>query len=79
MRLDSPDFKNNILLVTHQILQQNIYANQMLKRAGNNFNLTVEQLQNELIAQSATDQNIFRTREVYDIIRRQLFSLKKEY
>ena len=79
MRLDSPDFKNNILLVTHQILQQNIYAKQMLKRASDNLNLTVDQLQNELIAQSATDQNIFRTREVYDIIRRQFFALKKEY
>ncbi len=78
-RLDSPDFKNNILLVTHKILQQNIFAKQMLKRASENLNRAVEQLQNEIVNQSATDQNIFKTREVYDIIRRQFFALKKTY
>ena len=78
-RLDSPDFKNNIILVTHQILQQNVYAKQMLKQASENLNRAVEQLQNEFIAQSATDQNIYKTREVYEIIRRQFFALKKEY
>ena len=78
-RLEKPDFKNNILLVTHQILQQNIYAKQMLKLASDNMIRTVEQLQNEIVDQSATNQNIFKTREVYDIIRRQFFTLKKNY
>ena len=78
-KLDSPDFKNNIALVTHQILQQNIYAKQKLKSAGNILNRTVEQLQNELVAQSAETKDIYKTREVYDIIRSQFFTLKKEY
>ena len=32
-RLESPDCKKNILLVTHQILQANLYAKKMLKSA----------------------------------------------
>lgn len=38
-------------------------------------------LQNEIFAQTLTDdnKNIYRTRKVYDIIRRQYFGLKKEY
>ena len=51
----------------------------MLKRASDKLNRAVTQLKSELIAQSANDQNIFKTREVYDIIRRQFFDLKKEY
>ena len=78
-KLESPDFKNNIALVTHRILQQNIYAKQMLKNASDNLNRAVEQLQNELVAQSDETKDIYKTREVYDIIRRQFFTLKKEY
>ena len=78
-KLESPDFKNNIALVTHRILQQNIYAKQMLKNASDNLNRAVEQLQNELVAQSDETKDIYKTREVYDIIRRQFFGLKKEY
>jgi len=78
-KLESPDFKNNIALVTHRILQQNIYAKQMLKNASDNLNRAVEQLQNELVAQPDETKDIYKTREVYDIIRRQFFALKKEY
>ena len=78
-KLESPDFKNNIALVTHQILQQNIYAKQKFKSAGNILNHTVEQLQNELVAQSAETKDIYKTREVYDIICSRFFSLKKEH
>ena len=78
-KLESPDFKNNIALVTHQILQQNIYAKQKLKETSENLNRAVEQIQNELVAQSGETKDIYKTREVYDIIRRQFFELKKEY
>ena len=32
-RLEEPDYRNNILLVTHQILQANTHASKMLNRA----------------------------------------------
>ena len=80
-RLDSPDCKKNILLVTHQILQANLYAKKMLRRESDNLARAVDALQNEIFAQSLSNdnKNIYKTREVYDIIRRQYFGLKKEY
>ena len=80
-KLDSPDCKKNILLVTHQILQANLYAKKMLRSESDNLAHAVDALQNEIFAQTLTDdnKNIFKTREVYDIIRRQYFGLKKEY
>jgi len=78
-KLESPDCKKNILLVTHQILQTNAHARKMLKIASDNLNHAVDELQNKLFEQTSTEKNIFKTREVYDIIRRQFFGLKKEY
>ena len=80
-RLESPECKKNIQLVTHQILQANLYAKKMLKRESDNLARAVDALQNEIFAQTINDEqkNIYRTREVYDIIRRQYFGLKKEY
>ena len=79
-RLASPECKNNILLVTHQILQANTYARKMLKRASEELDKAVDALRNELFAQTMEEpQTSFKTREVYDLIRRQYFGLKKEY
>ena len=80
-KLESPDCKKNILLVTHQILQANLYAKKMLRRESDNLARAVVALQYEIFAQTLTDdnKNIYRTREVYDIIRHQYFGLKKEY
>ena len=80
-KLESPDCKKNVQLVTHQILQANLYAKKMLRRESDNLARTVDALQNEIFAQSLSDdnKNIYKTREVYDIIRRQYFGLKKEY
>ena len=78
-KLESPDFKNNIALVTHHILQQNIFAKQKLKEASESLNRAVAQLQNELVTQFGETKDIYKTREVYDIIRRHFFGLKKEY
>lgn len=72
-KLESPDFKNNIALVTHHILQQNIFAKQKLKEASENLNRTVAQLQNELVVQAGENKDIYKTREVYDIIRCHFF------
>ena len=78
-RLDSPEFKNNITLVTHQILQANNYARKMLKRASTDLDKAVDDLRNELFAQTMEDpQTSFRTREVYDLIRQQYRTWKKE-
>ena len=47
-RLASPECKNNILLVTHQILQGNTYARKMLKRASEDLDKVVNELRNSL-------------------------------
>ena len=79
-RLDSPEYKNNIALVTHQILQANIHARKMLKQASTEFDKAVNDLSNALFTQTIEEpQTTFKTREVYDLIRRQYFGLKKEY
>ena len=80
-KLESPDCKKNIQLVTHQILQTNLYAKKMLRRESDNLARAVDALQNEIFAQTLSDdnKNIYKTREVYDIIRRQYFGLKKVF
>ena len=79
-RLELPDYKNNILLVTHQILQANAHARQMLKRANIDLDKAVDDLKNALFAQSLEEpQTIFKTREVYELIRQQYRVLKKEH
>ena len=42
-RLESPDCKKNIQLVTPQILQANLYAKKMLKSEIDNFARTVDE------------------------------------
>ncbi len=50
----------------------------MLKLASDNLEKFVDDLQNKLFAQSSSDKNIFKAREVYDILRRHHSALKKE-
>ena len=77
--LDLPDCRNNILLVSHQILQANTHARQMLKRANIDLDKAVDDLRNALFAQTMEEpKTSFKTREVYDLIRRQYRALKKE-
>ena len=77
--LDSPEFKNNVVLVTHQILQANTYGRKMLKRASEELDKAVDDLRNALFAKTLEEpQTSFRTREVYDLIRQQYRALKKE-
>ena len=79
-RLASPECKNNILLVSHQILQGNTHARKMLKLASEDLDKAVDDLRNALFAKTLEEpQTSFKTREVYDLIRRQYFGLKKEY
>ena len=79
-RLELPDCRNNILMVTHQILQANTHARQMLKRANIDLDKAVDDLRNALLAQTMQEpQTSFKTREVYDLIRRQYRTLKKEH
>lgn len=78
-QLDLSDCRNNILLVTHQILQANTHARQMLKRANIDLDKAVDDLRNALFAQKMEEpQTSFKTCEVYDLIRRQYRALKKE-
>ena len=79
-RLEQPEFRNNILLVTHQILQANTHARKMLKRASDDLNKAVDDLRNTLFARTMEEpRTTFKTREVYDLIRQQYHALKKEY
>ena len=79
-RLDLPDCRNNILMVTHQILQANTHARQMLKRANIDLDKAVDDLRNALFVKTMEEpQSSFKTREVYDLIRRQYRALKKEH
>ena len=79
-RLASPEFKNNIVLVTHQILQSNVHARKMLRRASAELDKAVDDLKKVLFSQTMEEpQTTFKTREVYNLIRRQYLALKKEY
>ena len=79
-RLASPEFKNNIALVTHQILQANVQVRKMLSRASAELDKAVDDLRNKLFAQTLEEpQTSFKTREVYNLIRQQYRALKKEY
>lgn len=78
-RLEQPEFRNNILLVTHQILQSNTHARKMLKKASEELEQAVDNLQNALVTKTMEEpQTSFKTREVYDLIRKQYHALKKE-
>ena len=78
-RLEQPEFRNNILLVTHQILQSNTHARKMLKKASEKLEQAVDNLQNALVTKTMEEpQTSFKTREVYDLIRQQHHALKKE-
>lgn len=79
-RLESPEYKNNIALVTHQILQANSYARKMLKHASEELEKAVDELGNALFAKTMEEpQTSFKTQEVYDLIRQQYRALKKEH
>ena len=79
-RLESAECKKNIVLVTHQILQSNVPARKELKRAGEELDKAVDELTNAIFEQTQEEpQETFKTREVYDLIRRQFFGLKQEY
>ena len=54
----------------------------MLRRESENLEHAIDSLKNDIVAQTVADdppKNIFKPREVYDLIRRQFFGLKKEY
>ena len=79
-RLESLEYKKDIVLVTHQILQSNTYALKWLKKANDELDKAVADLSNALFTQTMEEaQTSFKTREVYDLIRRQYHGLKKEY
>ena len=79
-RLEQPDCRNNVLMVTHQILQANTHARKMLKRANIDLDKAVDDLRNALFVKTIQEpQTSFKTREVYDFIRRQYRALKKEH
>ena len=80
--LKKPDekYKEEILMVTHRILQANTHARKMLKRASEELEKAVDDRRNALFVKTMEEpQTSFKTREVYDLIRRQYRALKKEH
>lgn len=78
-RLEHPDCRNNILLVTHQILQSNSFALKYLKKASDQLDNAVGNLHNALFKRTIEEpKTTFKTREVYDFIHRQYSELKEE-
>ena len=45
-RLEQPEYRNNILMVTHQILQENTHARKMLKLASEELKKAVDDIIN---------------------------------
>ena len=78
-KLETPDCKKNIQLVTHQILQENTYARKMLKLESEKLARAVDELKDAIFYQSISDKDYYKTREIYDILCHQYFALKKEY
>ena len=79
-RLASPEYKKNIALVSHQILQANVQVRKMLRRASEELDKAVAELSNALFTKTLEEpQTTFKTREVYNLIRKQYLGLKKEY
>ena len=69
--LEQPEFRNNILMVTHWILQANTHARKMLKQANDELDKAVDDLRNALFVRAMEEpQTSFKTREVYDLVRR---------
>lgn len=77
-KLETPDCKKNILLVTHKILQSNSYARKMLRLESEKLDRAVDDLKDAIFYQSISDKDYYKTREVYNILRHQYFALKKE-
>ena len=79
-KLESPECRKNILLVTHNLLQSNSYALKRLKKAGDNLDKAVDDLSDALFKQiMEAPQTSFKTREVYNLIRCHYLGLKEEY
>ena len=79
-RLESPECKKNIVLVTHQILQANVQALKELKLSTEELDKAVDELKTAIFEQTVEEPKAtFKTREVYDLIRRQFFGMKQEY
>ena len=77
--LELPDCRNNILLVTHQILQANSHERKMLRQAALELDKAVDDLRNILFAKTMEEpQDSFKNREVYNLIRKQYAALKEE-
>ena len=76
-KFSEPTLRRNIQLAAHNILCQNFVVRENLKKATEKLNLASENLQ-EKIFQPSNLKNIFTLKEIYDILRRQYFGLKKE-
>ncbi len=78
-KLETPDCKKNIQLVTHQILQKNKIVLEMLKSESEELDRAVDELKDAIFYQSVSDKDYYKTREIYDILCHQYFVLKKEH
>ena len=55
-KLESPDCRKNIFLVTHQFLQENMLARKKLKQANDNLNKGVDELRATIVSMTVCDE-----------------------
>ena len=83
-KLESPDCKKNIQMVTHNILQQNDIARTHLKEASRHLDDAVDRLRqtiidNKMKKEAQAPQKVFKLKQLLAIIRKQYYSKKKEF
>ena len=80
-KLNSPDCKKNIQLVTHNLLQQNDNVRTHLKEASRHLYDAIERLQQEILENKLQEEpmDTFTLKQLGSIISKQHEQLKKDY
>ena len=80
-KLDSPARKTSIQKAVHQLLMDDRRNRMKLKKANEHLENAVEALRQVIFAETMNDErrNVLTTKQVYDILRRQYYGLKREY
>lgn len=67
--------------MTHKILQDNSFDRKKLRQVFNHLDHAVDELRNAIFSRSVSDEKkeIFKNKEVDDLVRRHFFALKREH
>lgn len=80
-KLDAPDKKKSIQKAVHQLMMNDRRNRDRLKKANEHLDHAVEALRQAVFGEIEKDEqrNIFTTKQIYDILRRQYYAQKREY